>query len=132
MRVLVVDDDPDVVEYLSSFLEDQGYQVEAAGDETTALAGVERFRPDVILIDVLLPGRSGLDLLVRLRRDPRRADIPLILVTGDDGVLKDECRSYLETHRDVRGPDQVLGKPMDRDRLRGLLKEITVPTAAPD
>jgi CheY-like chemotaxis protein len=132
MRVLVVDDDRDVVEYLSSFLEDEGYQVDSAGDETTALGRLERFRPDVILIDVMLPGRSGLDLLVCLRRDPRRSAIPLILVTGDDGVLKDECRSYLETHRDVRGPDHVLGKPMDRDRLLGLLKEITVPVAAPD
>ena len=126
MKVLVVDDDPDVVEYLSSFLEDEGYEVVAAVDARSALAEAERSSPDVILIDVMLPGKSGLDLLVRLRRDPRWAGIPLVLVTGDDSVLKDECRSYLETHQDVRGPDHVLGKPMDRDLLLSILRELDV------
>ena len=93
MRILVVDDDPDVTEYLASFLEDEGYEVASAGDERAALEEVERASPDAILIDVMLPGRSGLDLLVRLRRDPRWAGIPLVLVTGDDSVLKDDCRS---------------------------------------
>jgi hypothetical protein len=67
---------------------------------------------------------------VSLRRSAEWTDIPLILVTGDDAVLKDECRSYLESHRDVRGPDHVLGKPMDRDRLLAALKEIGVPSTA--
>ena len=131
MRILVVDDDPDVVEYLSSFLEDEGYEVAAAGDERRALAEVERSRPDAVLIDVMLPGRSGLDLLVRLRRDSRWAEIPLVLVTGDDNVLRDECRSYLETHRDVRGPDRVLGKPMERDLLLSVLREVAVVSTTP-
>ena len=131
MRILVVDDDPDVIDYLSSFLEDEGYEVEAASDERAALAGIGRFDPHAVLIDVMLPGRSGLDLLVSLRRDPRWASLPLVLVTGDDAVLQDECRSYLETHRDVKGPDHVLGKPMDRDRLLAVLKDIAVPSTAP-
>lgn len=131
MRVLVVDDDPDVVEYLSSFLEDEGYEVVAAQDERSALAQVERSSPDVVLIDVMLPGKSGLDLLVRLRRDPRRAEIPLVLMTGDDNVLRDECRSYLETHQDVRGPDRVLGKPMERDLLLSVLREFAVVSSTP-
>jgi CheY-like chemotaxis protein len=126
MKILTVDDDPDVVEYLSSFLEDEGHEVAVASDERSALASLERFDPDVILIDVMLPGRSGLDLLVRLRRDPRRAGTPLVLVTGDDGVLKDECRSYLESHRGVRGPDHVLAKPMDREALLEVLNTFTV------
>jgi len=131
MRVLVVDDDPDVIEYVSSFLEDEGYEVVAAVDARSALAEAERSSPDVILIDVMLPGKSGLDLLVCLRRDRRWAGIPLVLVTGDDSVLKDECRSYLETHQDVRGPDHVLGKPMDRDLLLSVLREVAVVSTTP-
>jgi CheY-like chemotaxis protein len=131
MKILVVDDDPDVVEYMSSFLEDEGYDVVVAGDEHSALAEVERSSPDVVLIDVMLPGRSGLDLLVRLRRDPRWVGVPLVLVTGDDNVLKDECRSYLESHQDVKGPDRVLGKPMERDQLLSVLREMTVVSSAP-
>jgi DNA-binding response OmpR family regulator len=130
MKVLVVDDDSDVTEYMASFLEDEGYEVEKAGDSEAALSVMGSFHPDAVLIDVMLPGRSGLDLLVSLRRSADWTDIPLILVTGDDAVLKDECRSYLESHRDVRGPDHVLGKPMDRDRLLAALKEIGVPSTA--
>ena len=130
MRVLLVDDDPDVIDYLSSFLEDEGFEVQAAGDSETARARLDGFRPDAILIDVLLPGKSGLDLLVSLRRDPRWSGTPLVLVTGDDSVLKDDCRSYLESHQDVRGPDHVLGKPMDRDLILSVLKAIDVPSPA--
>jgi CheY-like chemotaxis protein len=131
MRVLLVDDDPDVIAYLSSFLEDEGFEVQAAGDSEAAWARLDGFRPDAILIDVLLPGRSGLDLLVSLRRDERWSDIPLVLVTGDDNVLRDDCRSYLESHQDVRGPDHVLGKPMERDVLLAVLRALGVPNAAP-
>jgi CheY-like chemotaxis protein len=129
MKILAVDDDADILEYLTSFLEDEGHEVAVASDERMALASLERFDPHVILIDVMLPGRSGLDLLVRLRRDPRRSDVPLVLVTGDDGVLKDECRSYLESHRGVRGPEHVLGKPMDRDALLEVLETIKLASA---
>ena len=66
-RVLIVDDDPDIVVYLTSFLEDNGYETRAAADGADALAAVAEFRPDAVLTDVLLPGRSGLDLLVTLR-----------------------------------------------------------------
>jgi len=131
MRVLVVDDDPDVIDYLSSFLEDEGFEVQAAGDSETARARLDGFRPDAILIDVMLPGKSGLDLLVSLRRDRKWSGTPLVLVTGDDNVLKDDCRSYLESHQDVRGPDHVLGKPMDRDLILSVLKSIDVPSPAP-
>jgi CheY-like chemotaxis protein len=131
MRVLLVDDDPDVIAYLSSFLEDEGFEVQAAGDSEAAWARLDGFHPDAILIDVLLPGRSGLDLLVSLRRDERWSDIPLVLVTGDDNVLRDDCRSYLESHQDVRGPDHVLGKPMERDVLLAVLRALGGPNAAP-
>jgi CheY-like chemotaxis protein len=121
-KVLVVDDDPDVVEYLSSFLEDNGYEVAAASDGASAREAVARFRPDAVLIDVLMPGRSGLDLLVSLRNDPRWCDIPLVVVTGSDQILEDDCQSYMGSHHGVRGPDGVLGKPIDRKTLLAVLK----------
>ena len=60
-KILVVDDDPDIVAYLSSFLEDNGYRVASASSASAALSRVEESPPDAILIDVLMPGRSGLD-----------------------------------------------------------------------
>jgi two-component system alkaline phosphatase synthesis response regulator PhoP len=58
-RVLIVEDDPDIVDYLSFFLEDEGYEVEAASRCSTAREMMDDFRPEVILIDALLPGKSG-------------------------------------------------------------------------
>lgn len=120
-KVLVVDDDPDIVEYLGTLLEDHGYEVRSAGQASSALGMMEEFQPDAVLIDVLLPGRSGLDLLVNLRRDPRWVDTPLIVVTGNDQILQDDCQSYIGSHEGVRGPDGVLGKPVDRSALLAIL-----------
>lgn len=124
-RVLVVDDDPDIVDYLQSFLEDEGYEVGSAADSVSALEELDRFAPDVVLLDVLLPGRSGLDLLVSIRRSPRWGETPLVVVTGNDLVLQDDCQSYLGAHAGVRGPDGVLGKPVDRRTLVAVLRYLT-------
>ena len=121
-KVLVVDDDPDVVEYLSSFLEDNGYEVATASDSPSAREAVARFHPDAVLLDVLMPGKSGLDLLVSLRTDPQWRDIPLVVITGSDKILEDDCQSYLGSHHGVRGPDGVLAKPVDRKTLLAVLK----------
>ena len=78
-RILIVEDDPDIVDYLSFFLEDEGYQVKAAGRSSAARELIEDFKPEVLLLDALLPGKSGLDLLVSLRRDPKWRDLPMIV-----------------------------------------------------
>ncbi len=123
-RVLVVDDDPDIRDYFAAVLDDHGYQVAAVGDTVAALGALEPFRPDVVIVDVLLPGRSGLDLLVTLRRSPRWSAMPLVVVTGVDQVLKDDCQSYLGTHAGIEGPDAVLGKPIDPATLLAVLRTI--------
>ncbi len=116
-KLLVVDDDPDVVIYLSSLLEDHGFLVESARDSRSALAALDRFRPDVVLIDVLMPGKSGLDLLVTLRADQRHSTLPVVMITGSDQVLEDGCASYIGLHHGIRGPDRIFGKPIDVDEL---------------
>jgi DNA-binding response OmpR family regulator len=130
-RVLIVEDDPDIVDYLASFLEDEGFEVATASRCSAAFAVVERFEPSVVLIDALLPGRSGLELLVRLRRDPRWSELPLVVVTGNDKLLEDDCQSYLGAHDGVRGPDGVLGKPVDRTTLLAVIgKLLSAPAGA--
>ena len=123
-KILVVDDDPDIVAYLTSFLEDNDYEVESAGNSRVALSSLKTYRPAAILVDVLMPGRSGLDLLVTLRRDPRWSEIPILVVSGNDQVLDEEFRSYLGSHAGVRGPDGVLGKPVDPQALLAVLRRL--------
>jgi CheY-like chemotaxis protein len=123
-KVLIVDDDPDIVAYVTSFLEDHGYQVRSAADVDKALRALDGFHPDAILVDVLMPGKSGLDLLVTLRHDPRWQNIPLVVITGMDQILQDDCQSFLLSHRGVSGPEAVLGKPIDPKALLAVLAHV--------
>jgi CheY-like chemotaxis protein len=125
LRVLIVDDDPDIRLYLRMFLEDEGLEVSEASRAAEAMAEVGSDPPDVVLIDVMMPGRSGLDLLVSLRQHPRHRDLPLIVVTGNDRILEDDCQSYLGAHLGIRGPDGVLSKPVDRMALLAVVRSVS-------
>lgn len=117
----MVDDDRDTALYLSVLLEDKGYEVRTADDEAEALSQLEGFPADAVIMDVLMPGRSGLDLLVKLRNSPRWRDLMVVVLTGNDQVLEDYGKSYLSLHKGIRGPDAVLGKPVDSKALLHLL-----------
>jgi two-component system response regulator MprA len=121
MRVLVVDDDPDVRESLRHSLEFEGYTVEVAGDGEQALhvlraeAGT---RPDLAIVDVMMPGTDGLEVCRRLRADGER--MPVLMLTARDG-LGDRV-----TGLDA-GADDYLVKPFALAellaRLRALLRQ---------
>ncbi len=81
-RVLVVDDSEVIRELISVNLEMEGLAVRTATDGEAALAEVARERPDVITMDVMMPGLGGLEATARLRDDPATADIPVVIVTG--------------------------------------------------
>ncbi len=121
-RVLIVDDDQDTLDYLSALLVDNGYEVRTAASHAQALSRLEEFQADAVLMDVMMPGKSGLDLLVKLRSSPRWSDLSVIVVTGDDRVLEDHGKSYLSAHKGLRGPDAELGKPVDPEALLRVLE----------
>ncbi len=117
VRILVVDDDADTAVYICSLLEDHGYEAEAASDAEEALELMERFEPHLVTLDVMMPGRSGLDLLVRLRSDARWSAVRLVMLSGHDAVVEDGGRSYLRGHGVTEGPDAVLTKPLETHSL---------------
>ena len=78
-RVLVVDDEPRVREVVAAYLERDGYRVDQAGDGEAARARLESGEPDLVILDIMFPGASGLDLLAELRK---RTDVPVILLTA--------------------------------------------------
>jgi DNA-binding response OmpR family regulator len=123
-RVLILEDDPDITDYLSSFLEDEGFEVATAGRCSAGLELLNDFSPDVALVDAVLPGRSGLEFLVKVRSHPRWSALPLVVVTGNDQLLEDDCQSYLGAHSGVRGPDGVLGKPVDLEMLVTVIRRL--------
>ena len=81
-RVLVVEDDPDIAELIRHYLEKSGHTVEALASGAAVLPKVRADRPDLIVLDLMLPGLDGLMVCQALRSDPRTAAIPIIMVTA--------------------------------------------------
>ena len=109
---LVVDDDEAAIDLMRRWLERMGYDVFAAPDGETGLAMAREHRPDLILLDALLPGISGYDVLAELRADAELSRTPVILVTVDD----DRARGL------SAGASDYLRKPIREEQLRAVAK----------
>jgi two-component system phosphate regulon response regulator PhoB len=81
-RILIVDDEPDIVELLEYNLRQSGYAIVTARDGASALAEVRRQRPDLILLDLMLPDISGTEVCRRLRKDAATESIPIMMITA--------------------------------------------------
>jgi PAS domain S-box-containing protein len=117
LRVLVVDDSEDTAEMMTALLEMDGHDLQVAHSGPAALETAATFRPDVVLLDIGLPGLDGYQVAQRLREDPTLKDVTLIAASGY-GQEADLHRS-----REV-GFDRHLVKPVDPRELRELLAEI--------
>ena len=84
VRVLVVDDEPTLAELLSMALRYEGWEVRSAGDGMTAVRTARDFRPDAVVLDMMLPDIDGLDVLRRLRSET--PDVPVLFLTAKDSV----------------------------------------------
>jgi CheY-like chemotaxis protein len=114
-RVLVVDDDPDMTGFLARLLKQQGMQVEIAGDGVAALAMIAAAAPDLVLLDVQLPGTSGFDICRRLKASEATALLPVVLVTA----LEDQQSRVRGIEA---GADDFLSKPVRREELIARVK----------
>lgn len=116
-RVLVVDDDRRVLELLDVALTAQGFRVLPAGDGDEGLLRAQQDRPDLVVLDLRLPKKSGLDVLEWLRRDPEDPDVPILVVSA-----LPEPDSRLEAFR--RGADDYLSKPFSPRELVARLRRL--------
>ena len=81
-RVLLIEDEPNIIEAIRFILSRDGWQVDIHANGETAVDAVRARRPDVLVLDVMLPGRSGYDILVDLRADPDTKDLPVLMLTA--------------------------------------------------
>ena len=108
--VLVVDDNPDSVRIVESILKGNGYEVVAATSGQEALTAIEAKPPAVILLDVMMPGMSGLEVLEKLRAQPKHGRIPVILLTA-----KSQDEDVISGYR--YGADYYIPKPFTSKQL---------------
>ncbi len=113
---VVIDDELDVCRYIESILQDHGFDTRTALEARTGEDLILHSPPDLICIDIMMPGRSGVQLLSRLKKNDTTRDIPLIMITG----IKEKMNiDWTEIARGlkVRRPDAVVEKPIDPVRL---------------
>lgn len=108
-HILVVDDEEDVRDYLSTALEDAGFQVETAADGLQALEAVRRNPPDLISLDLVMPRHSGARFYRGLLRDKKLSKIPVLIVTGH---ARDEMGRADFEEMTLSGPGVYLEKPV--------------------
>lgn len=108
--VLVVDDDPAIREFVGDLLDLEGYDVRFAGDGVAALAEITRDRPDCVILDVMMPGMSGHEVLAEIRKADGGPQLPVIMLTA----AADDNQSWQAWSG---GVDYFLAKPFEADHL---------------
>lgn len=127
-RMLVIDDSPTIVALLSRMLRQNDYQVFEAGDAEEGLRIAREDMPELIFLDIVLPGMDGFAALRQLRRDPFTRDIPVIMISGNE-----QATEQFYVHR--IGADDFMKKPFSRAevfaRIERLLDANRVPKRLP-
>ena len=117
-KILVADDDKVTLETLSAQLRGAGFQVVTAMDAMQAFMAAQRTNPDAVLLDIQMPGGTGLDTLKRLHASTKTQAIPVIAISAHP-TLGPEAMAL--------GAVEFLAKPLDFERLRGTLARLLAP-----
>jgi CheY-like chemotaxis protein len=112
--ILVCDDDPSLRELVRAVL-GSGYRFIEAADGTEALAAARELDPDLIVLDVMLPGLSGIEVLEEIRSDEKLKDMLVVVITA---------WSHAEVEAQVAGADRFVSKPFDPDELSNVVAEL--------
>ncbi len=108
--IMVVDDEPELATILRLMLERKGYRVRCANSGPQLLAGLEEQKPDLILLDVMMPEMDGLEVLTRLKSNPDTVSIPVIMLTALDRY-EDRLKGF------KMGADHYISKPFTKAQL---------------
>lgn len=116
-RVLVVDDEPNILKMLDQYLSTEDFQVQVASSGMEALEKVDSFNPEVILLDVMMPGMDGFEVLSKIKGNPKHASIPVIMLTARD-MSADVLKGY------QTGATAYQVKPFDMDELLDTIDKV--------
>ncbi|MBI4669184.1 MAG: response regulator [Elusimicrobia bacterium] len=116
--IMIVDDDPDALEYISALLGDHGAKTITVNDGNEVLKMVKQHQPDLVTLDISMPGKDGGQVLVDLRHDPETEAVKVCIITG-----RPELRRLIYD-RPVRPPEGYLDKPVDEEKLLTNVRKI--------
>ena len=116
-KILLVDDEPNILVAIEFLFTKEGYQIQKAFDGQQAIEKVESFHPNIIILDVMMPGLDGFEVARRVRHMDGNDDIKIIFLTAK-GTTQDKMKGY------STGGEYYLIKPFDNDELVNLVKEL--------
>jgi len=118
--ILIVDDEPDMVEWMQAFFEDNGYATKFAHNGFDGFEMAEADPPDLITLDITMDKESGVKMFRKLHESDKTKNIPVIMVTG----VSPEFKNYIESRKQVDPPDAYFEKPVDKSDLLKKIKEL--------
>lgn len=113
-KIAIIDDEPDVVKYLVTFLRNRGYEAVCASDTKCGYELIFREKPDLICLDIMMPGESGLTLLARLRENQVTCNIPVIILSGVTPESGIDVENMLTPKKDP-DLDILMEKPLNME-----------------
>ena len=118
-KILVVDDEPNVVAYLETLLQDNGYDTVSAANGLEGMEKVRSEKPDLVTLDISMPEESGIRFYRDIKADPDLAGIPIVIVTGVTGYgyKPEDFQKFISSRKKIPPPDGFVAKPIDRDEL---------------
>jgi len=119
ITILVVDDEPDIVTYLTTVLEDNGYKTESAVNGLEGMEKLKSIKPDLVLLDMSMPEKSGVKMYREIRQDPETKELPVIMVTG----LSRDFEKFISTRKQVPPPTDYVAKPIEKDEFLEKVKK---------
>ncbi len=116
-KILIVDDEPNILIAIEFLLVKEGYSVQKAFDGHQAMQKVDSFRPDIVILDVMMPGFNGFEVARRIRNIEGNEDVRIIFLTAR-GTQEDKMTGY------STGGEYYLTKPFDNEELIGIVNEL--------
>lgn len=120
-KVLVIDDEPEITDIVETFLTEAGYVVTVENSSRNAAAKARQFKPDVVLLDIMMPDMDGYQTCQAIKQDPELANVPVIFLTGKDRT-DDMGRSFKV------GGDMFIKKPFSCERLLEIINLVIMST----
>ncbi len=130
-KILIVDDEQDVVDYLDMLFRDTGYETLIAGDGEAALEMLRSHKPDLVTLDISMPRASGTRFYRTVKNDPALSGVPVVIITAVTGYGGDPYgyEKFIRKSDAVPPPDGFFPKPIDRDQLLAAVEKLL--SAAP-
>ena len=116
---LVVEDEPDVSRYIQAVLKNEGHTVVVAADGEEGLKLLQQHKPDLVTLDINLPGKSGVRFYRELRENAELAHTPVVMVTG----VQKEFKDFIHTRRTVSAPEGYVAKPFSAEELLAAVQQ---------